>query len=210
MNWNITPEVRDFVHYGYTPFSRAQCIKRLLFIWAAAWIPCVMSAHRTVASVVMLLCISAVTGLFLRLIRRHPTEKASRFLCDAVTYTYHALVCNVLSYQVLRRMAGARWPVQFVLLLILLLGIAGMALVVRRNIRCGRYSASANASVSAALPAIGGIVGFFVAKLLLPAADDALLPFLLSAILLLFSLAIGIGSLNFVKWMFVRKNHAMF
>ena len=27
-------EVCAFVHYGYTPFSRVQCIKRLLFIWA--------------------------------------------------------------------------------------------------------------------------------------------------------------------------------
>ena len=131
-------EVCAFVHYGYTPFSRVQCIKRLLFIWAAAWIPCAMSGHRIAAGAVMLLCISAVTGLFLRLIRHHPTEIASRFLCDAVTYTYHALVCNVLSYQVLRRAAGARWPVQLVLLLILLLGIAGMALAVRRSIRCGR------------------------------------------------------------------------
>ena len=33
---------------------------------------------------------------------------------------------------------------------------------------------------------------------------------LLLAILLLFSLGLGIGSLNFVKWMFVRKNRAMF
>ena len=89
-------EVCAFVHYGYTPFSRVQCIKRLLFIWAAAWIPCAMSGHRIAAGAVMLLCISAVTGLFLRLIRHHPTEIASRFLCDAVTYTYHALVCNVL------------------------------------------------------------------------------------------------------------------
>ena len=96
-------EVCAFVYYGYTPFSRVQCIKRLLFIWATAWIPCAMSGHRIAAGAVMLLCISAVTGLFLRLIRHHPTEMASRFLCDAVTYTYHALVCNVLSYQVLRR-----------------------------------------------------------------------------------------------------------
>ena len=145
-------EVCAFVHYGYTPFSRVQCIKRLLFIWAAAWIPCAMSGHRIAVGAVMLLCISAVTGLFLRLIRHHPTEMASRFLCDAVTYTYHALVCNVLSYQVLRRAAGARWPVQLVLLLILLLGIAGMALAVRRSIRCGRYSASADGPVSMALP----------------------------------------------------------
>lgn len=203
-------EVCAFVHYGYTPFSRVQCIKRLLFIWAAAWIPCAMSGHRIAAGAVMLLCISAVTGLFLRLIRHHPTEIASRFLCDAVTYTYHALVCNVLSYQVLRRAAGARWPVQLVLLLILLLGIAGMALAVRRSIRCGRYSASADGPVSMALPVIGGTVGLFAAKLLLPAADQTLLPFLLSAILLLFSLGLGIGSLNFVKWMFVRKNRAMF
>lgn len=209
MEQNSRNEVRAFVHYGYIPFSRVQCIKRLLFIWATAWIPCVMSGHRIAAGVVMLLCISVVTGLFLRLIRRHPTEKASRFLCDAVTYTYHALVCNILSYQVLRRMAGARWPVQLVLLLILLFGIAGMALSVRRSIRRGRYSASANASVSAALPAIGGIVGFFAAKLLLPAADDALLPFLLSAILLLFSMSLGIGSLNFVKWEIVRRNRTL-
>ena len=99
---------------------------------------------------------------------------------------------------------------QLVLLLILLLGIAGMALAVRHNIRCGRYSASADGPVSMALPVIGGTVGLFAAKLLLPAADQTLLPFLLSAILLLFSLGLGIGSLNFVKWMFVRKNRAMF
>lgn len=105
---------------------------------------------------------------------------------------------------------GARWPVQLVLLLILLLGIAGMALAVRRSIRCGRYSASADGPVSMALPVIGGTVGLLAAKLLLPAADQTLLPFLLSAILLLFSLGLGIGSLNFVKWMFVRKNRAMF
>ena len=86
-----------------------------------------------------------------------------------------------------------------------------MALAVRRSIRCGRYSsASADGPVSMALPVIGGTVGLFAAKLLLPAADQTLLPFLLSAILLLFSLGLGIGSLNFVKWMFVRKNRAMF
>lgn len=144
--------------------------------------PCAMSGHRIAAGAVMLLCISAVTGLFLRLIRHHPTEIASRFLCDAVTYTYHALVCNVLSYQVLRRAAGARWPVQLVLLLILLLGIAGMALAVRRSIRCGRYSASADGPVSMALPVIGGTVGLFAAKLLLPPRTDAA-AVLLSAIL---------------------------
>lgn len=72
------------------------------------------------------------------------------------------------------------------------------------------YSASADGPVSMALPVIGGTVGLFAAKLLLPAADQTLLPFLISAILLLFSLGLGIGSLNFVKWMFVRKNRAMF
>lgn len=43
-------EVCAFVHYGYTPFSRVQCIKRLLFIWATAWIPCAMSGHRIAAA----------------------------------------------------------------------------------------------------------------------------------------------------------------
>lgn len=60
-----------------------------------------------------------------------------------------------------------------------------------------------------ALPVIGGTVGLFAAKLLLPAADEELLPLLLSAILLLFSLGLGIGSLNFVKWEIVRRNHTL-
>ena len=54
---------------------------------------------------------------------------------------------------------------QLVLLLILLLGIAGMALAVRRSIRCGRYSsASADGPVSMTLPVIGGTVGLFAAS----------------------------------------------
>lgn len=91
-----TEEVRAFVNYGYIPFSKIQCIKRLLFMWATAWIPCIMSKHRTVVSVIILACVLAITCLFLGLIRQRSEERESRFLCDAVTFTYHALYLIIL------------------------------------------------------------------------------------------------------------------
>lgn len=205
-----TEEVRAFVNYGYIPFSKIQCIKRLLFMWATAWIPCIMSKHRTVVSVIILACVLAITWLFLGLIRQRSEERESRFLCDAVTFTYHAIVLNNLAYQVLRRMIGVGWLAQIAFLLILFLGIVVVALNVYRRVKHDGYSVGSKSSVSITLPVVGGVAGVFAAKLLLPAADETILPIILATILLLLSLGIGIGSLSFVKWLIVHKNRELF
>lgn len=85
-------QIEAYLSYGYTPFRKAQCVKRIVGVWGASAVLLVIGELSVAWAVPLGLCCLLITALFAALTVRHSEERLSRYLCDGVFSLYLALL----------------------------------------------------------------------------------------------------------------------
>ena len=92
-----------FLNYNYTPFSKVQCIKRALMVWAASAALCLVNQPFELWIVPLAIANVMVSMLFTALMAKFSQTQSARYLCDGIFYLYMAVLLNLASYRVRRR-----------------------------------------------------------------------------------------------------------
>ena len=177
-----------FVSYGYTPFRKGQCVKRILFLWALSAGVCFIGERRVwaVGLAAGAVCVSV---FFAVLIVRHSSTKRARFLCDGVFSLYLSLLFNLAAYRLFALETGDSWMMAVGFLLLLFGCVLVFLFITFRNIKKGVFSKEPTAKQTAIL----------AARFLLTGQPQQTVFRLTGALLLILSLLISIPGINILK-----------
>lgn len=187
-----------FVSYGYTPFRKGQCVKRILLLWALSAGVCFIGERRVWAAGLAAgaVCVSV---FFAVLIVRYSSAKRARFLCDGVFSLYLSLLFNLAAYRLFALETGDSWMMAAGFLLLLLGCVLAFLFITFRNIKKGVFSKAPAAKQTAILPAACGAVGVLAARFLLAGQPQQAVLRLTGALLMILSLLMSIPGMNILK-----------
>lgn len=196
----MTPQnVEAFVNFQYVPFSKKQCVKRLVFLWLLSAPICFINGFSVLWTAALFVGDAAVSVVFITLIAKLSHSKTARFLCDGLFFLYFGLLSNFAAYRVWAWKVGEN-PLLFALFLLLFLAcIAVFVFVVFRNIKSGKYGSAAGGKSIGLFALVGGAGGIALARILLQGRSQEAIGIFLAILLLIFSLLISAGSVNLLK-----------
>ncbi len=188
----------SFLNYNYTPFSRKQCLIRILLIWILSLL-CLIGKFSLILMCILLFFNIVISTVFSVLIIRFSNTKISRYLCDGLFCLYIAIILNISSYKALTLIITINWILSLIFLALLILCVCVFLVLVFYYIKSDKYNIQSKTKKSLIFPFLGAGIGLISAKFFLKdiASDNAV--FLVSMILLLLSFIISIGSLNLLK-----------
>lgn len=190
---NDLEQIEAYLSYGYTPFRKVQCVERIIGAWVASAVLLVIGERSVAWAVPLGLCCLLITALFITLTVRHSKERLSRYLCDGVFSLYLALLLDLAAFRITVLQSGVSLLRAAGFVGLLLLSIAAWGLLVRKNIKSGRYSEAAKPQKVGAWAYIGGALGVLAAPVLLAGRDGLTIA---SVGLIFVSLLLSAGSLN--------------
>ena len=192
-------QIEAFLKFNFIPFSKAQCIKRLIIAWAAGAALCFiggLAAPWILAAAAGCLPISA---LFAALTVKHSRTQMSRYLCDGVFWLYIAVMLNLASYRVTVLIIGSDWVLLALQTAVLAVFTFAFVPVVVSNIKHDKYTKTATPPKAALLPCLAAALGMGAAKIFLPGQSQHTSLAVISAALMLLSFLAAIGSVNLLK-----------
>ena len=200
--------VEDFINYNFKPFSRAQCIKRMIFIFLSGTAMCALGKDAIAAKVICGVTCAATVILFINLLSKHNEEKSLRFLCDGTFWSCIILLLFSAAYRLLSYNLG-EGPFLFICLFIILAAFCVVTvLMIYANIKSERYSGnSSDKSSHTVLPFAFGALGVLCARIFLPdrGTNSSLTIVAIGLLILAFPIAIG-GIGNLLK-VFLEKKY---
>jgi len=206
----INDSAKFYVDYGYIPFSRSQCIKRLIFIWALSFGLCFIGK----ISVVLLSAvtiINIIVSIFLsNLMIKYSSLKTSRFLFDGITLTYFSIIFILLAYRLLSLLKKESVVLLLIMFAILLLSMGISWLTVYTNIKKDKYTKLQKTNNGCVAPFLFGTLGYLSMMLMTQnvdtgAKDNTFAFTVLASVSLLLSVCFSVGSLNFIKFILYKN-----
>lgn len=194
-----------FINYNYIPFSKSQCIKRLVTIWLLSIGVSLVGTHTIIWSLVFSVINIVVSIIFIVLILKFSLSKIARFLCDGITFLYIAIILNLGSYKFLTLLVEENWMLCLIFLSFLLMDITIFTIVVYKNIKSNKYSAQSNSKKVIWLPFVSTTCGILASRFFLQDASQETNIILVSTILLFLSFITGIPSINLLKAFLLNK-----
>ena len=128
-----------FLNYNYTPFSKVQCIKRALMVWAASAALCLVNQPFELWIVPLAIANVMVSMLFTALMAKFSQTQSARYLCDGIFYLYMAVLLNLASYRVMTVQIGSNWLLAIILIGMLAICILAYLLITLSNIKSGKF-----------------------------------------------------------------------
>lgn len=199
-------QISEFINYNYTPFNKIQCIKRLFIIWITGAILSFLGKKIVLWLLLLGMVDLFISIMFITLIVRYSQFQIARYTCDGVFYLYMAVALNLAAYRVIAMQSGSNWWLAVILMSLLILCMSIFVYIVFFNIKSGSYSEKHISKRTVSLPCLGGIIGVFVARFLLPEQSQQEALTLLSYILLITSFIMCIPSINLLK-VLLYKNY---
>ena len=198
-------QIAEFVNYGYKPFSKKECIKRIFLIWILSTALCFLGQNNTVWFIVLFLINFFITVGFTYLLIKKSQEKSSRFLCDGTAYLYYSILLNLAAYRFLTLFSPPNILLAISLLAVLPVCIILLLMLVYRNIKKDRYNKNYIATGACGLPFLLGILGFTTAKVFMKDVDQESSILIIAVCLVFLSGLMSIGSFNFLKFILLRR-----
>jgi len=195
----MVKNIEDFINYAYTPMRKKQCIKDLLFIWAASIIVCMLGQRKVFWIASLGITALSVTAYFAFLMVERIDAKETKFICEGISSLHIAVLFNLGSYRVMVLGSEPKPFLMLLFLLLLIISILVFLLVVKRNIKRAFYSTEQKNTKTALWSLVGGASGIISARIFLADVIAQKPTVFFSSILLLLSFAIGSGSLNLLK-----------
>ena len=172
--------IQHFLDHQYIPFSKKQCIQRILLIWALSLVPVFVGKQAVTWAFVLSVPNIIIGILFIFLSLRYPRSRMARYLCDGVTFLQLSVLLMLSAYRIITFDRGKN-----VLLLLI--------------ITDDKYRPGSAKSGSAAIPYVFGAMGFTFAGVVLTGQSQKAALTVLAVCFMILSLLIGIGSLNLLK-----------
>ena len=199
--------IEAFINYNYIPFSKSQCLKRLIFIWAISILLCFIGYFNILWIIFLVIFNLVISVLFLTIIIKFSSSKNSRFLCDGFFWLYTSMLINLVSYRLMTLLIGENPLLLIILLLLLLVCIFIFSLVVLSNIKADNYNIATVNNKTSLLPFLGGLFGTLVARIFLQGQSEQAGVSILAFALLILSFIISIPSINLLKvFLYKRVN----
>ena len=88
-------DVAAFLDYGYVPFRKAQCIRRIFIVLLSGAALCLIGERSLLRAVPVGLLSLLITAAFIVLMVRFGSLRISRYLCDGIFGLYLAVVLNL-------------------------------------------------------------------------------------------------------------------
>ena len=198
-------DINAFVVFNYSPFSKSQAIKRLLFIWFGSITLSFVGKHYILWLITLMVINTFISVGFLTLILKYSTSPLSRFLSDGVFYFYMAVVLNLASYRVLALECGSNFLILITMLALLLVSIVVFLLISLVNIKSQKFSNSKVVKKINALPLLTGTSALLMSRILLQDSSFNMGLLVLAVALLLLSFILGIPTTNLLKAYFYKK-----
>lgn len=198
--------IENFINYNYTPYSRGQCVKRVIWLLMS----CAVCGFVGGFSIVWL-CISALifcTAVVI-LINNGKNNKGTmqqRFIGDGVFYLAMSLELNLLSYRTFTIGKGANMLLLLVILAILAASMAAMRKTVQRNIAKNNYAKGSSGSTATGAILFSAL-GVLIAPLILAGESQDAYIMIIASILLLCSILLGVGTMNLMKLRYLSNKH---
>mgnify|MGYP004501215019 CR=1 FL=1 len=194
-----------FLNYNYTPFSKAQCIKRALMVWAASTALCLVNQPLKLWIEPMAITNVIVSMLFTALVAKFSQTQFARYLCDGIFYLYMAVLLNLASYRVMTVQIGSNWLLAIILIGMLAICIFVYLLITLSNIKSGKFLKENYSGAGASLPIICGGAGILAARALLQGQSQNVVLTVIACVLLILSFIMGIPSINILKVVLYRR-----
>lgn len=198
-------QIAEFVNYEYKPFSKKECIKRIFLIWILSTVLCFLGQNNTAWFIVLFLINVLITVGFTYLLIKKTQEKSSRFLCDGTSYLYYSVLLNLAAYRFITLFSPPNLFLAIALLAVLPVCIILFLILVYQNIKKDRYNKNKIAAGTFGLPFLGGILGFTVAQIFMKDIDQESSILIIVAGLVFLSGLMSVGSLNFLRFILLRK-----
>lgn len=195
----VSQEIQNFLNYSYTPFSKKQCIRRLILIWLLSII-LIFIGPKQLKWVLWAVSPTAIVSiLFFFLIIRYPNLRISRFLCDGVAFLHIAILLMLASYRIVAINRGEDGLLLLIMIMIFVINIILFIIITLHNIANDKFNLQDRNQKISMLPFIFAIGGFLLAQLLLEGKSENTGLSVLASCLMLLSLMLGVGSLNLMK-----------
>lgn len=197
--------LNEFVNYDYKPFSKKECIKRIVLIWILSMALCFLGHKNAIWFISLFVINTFITIGFVYLLLKKSKEKSSRFLCDGTAYLYYSVILNLAAYRFITLWSDSNIFLAISFLAILPICIILFLFLVYRNIKKDRYNKKKIAVVACGLPISGAVLGFAVARIFVKDVDQASAILFVAIGLVFLSVLMSIGSLNFLKFGLLYK-----
>ena len=196
--------MESFINYNYIPFSKMQCIKRILLIWFFGFLLCVLGKNNVSWAILLGVVNICISGMFVYLMMRLSQSNISRFLCDGVFYLHMAVILNLASYRVMSLQIWENILLCFILLFLLFICILIFLIAVYINIKKDKYNSDTQNGKIISFPFLGALGGMLVAQIILKDQSQQFLLTMVAFLLLILSFMISIGSINLLKVFLVK------
>ena len=191
--------LQHFLDHQYTPFSKRQCIQRMIVIWLLSLVPVFVGTHSAAWALVLAVLNLIISVLFVFLMVRDPQSRLQRYLCDGVAFLHLAVLLMLSAYRTITFKNGDNWILLLLLAAVLAADILFFFFLTLRNIVTDKYRPDNAKSGSAVAPYVFGAAGFMAAGWILHGQGQEAALTILAICFMALSLIMGIGSLNLMK-----------
>ena len=191
--------LQHFLDHQYIPFSKKQCIQRILLIWLLSLVPVFVGTHSAAWALVLAALNLIISVLFVFLMARDPQSRLQRYLCDGVTFLHLAVLLMLSAYRTITFKNGDNWILLLLLAAVLAADILFFFFLTLRNIADDKYRPDNDKFGSAVAPYVFGTAGFMASGWILHGQGQEAALTILAVCFMILSLMMGIGSLNLMK-----------
>lgn len=193
----------NYIEYEYKPFSKTQCLVRLILIWILGVLMCMIGKDRLLWLVISLMINISISTIFGILIVKYSKAKISRFLCDGLTCLSVSIILAFIAYRVFVLQSEYNWIVAVIFLGILFMCIFVFTLIVHIKVKAGMFNEPSKNKRNVVWPYIGASIGVFFARVFLQ--DMSMEGAVLAICILLLSLMVGLGSANLLRAIYLKQ-----
>lgn len=197
--------VKEFIDFAFVPFSKSQCIKRLLCIWLFSAVLCFIGGYSKKWMVLLCAANIVTSVLFIMLITKLASDRISRYLCDGIFYLHTAIIFNMASYRVITLLIKPNWILLLILLILLVACVAIFLLVTLQNIKSGKFSGINGGKKVVWIPLLGSVCGIVSANLFLRGQSQQVALTVVAIVLLFLSFILCIPSINLLRAVLYQK-----
>ena len=197
-------KILNYVNFGFTPFSKRQCIGRIILLWILCGIVYLISKRNLFWIISLGMIVLTETAFFLSLILKKSSGKTARFLSDGVFMCTVAVLLVFASYLISTTNTTDHWLLLIILFSLLLVWMIFVLLLVRRNIKADKYNGEQNNTVSI-WPFVFGAFGILAARILLQGQSEDTALTIVAVLLMLLSCIFSIGIHFLLKAILIKR-----
>lgn len=196
--------IENFINYNYTPYSRGQCVKRVIWLLIACAVCGFVGGLSYIWICVSMLIFCAAAAILINNARKNKGAMQQRFIGDGVFYLSMSLALNLLTYRTFTAGKGENLLLLFVLLAMLAASMTATHRIIQKNIAKNNYAKS-NAGGTSAGIIIFSALGVLLAPFILAGQSQDAYIMIIASVLLFLSILIGVGALNLMKVRYLKN-----